>query len=264
MTEQEKAAKAEAEAKAKDAEAKKQADEAEFENSIADLSDEEKEAKRAEKQKATHSDNQIDYKAELEKERKAKEKAEKALAESRFKKSEEKRKSGEEDDEEDKSGDDSLTEERVAAMLDDRDRKTQKMLEATEARNIAAQLATSPDELELIIEKWQTTTFAPHLSLTEQIESACAMANSKRLIGERNEALRAAQAARNANKDGSGTHHVGLKGTEPKVASDLKGVLERQGFTFNTSNNLYEKKLPNGDVLVKDPKTKKTYVRKAK
>ena len=129
-----------------------------------------------------------------------------------------------------------------------------------QALTLARQLATSPKEAELIVEKWRNRTFPSSLSLSEQIEESYAITHRKKIIGERNEALRALQGKSGVNDNPAGTHHSESKGREPQLAGNDKAAIQLAGFVFNTTSQRFEKKLPDGSILVMDNKTKKTYL----
>ena len=250
MTPEEKAAleataKEEAEAQAK---ADKEAQDAEFEAEIADLSDEEKEAKRATRNAPQH----LDYEAELKREREAREKAEKALADRRFKESEQRRKEKEAGG----TGDDDekpLTANQLEEILSRERETTQKEVQSLRIYEIAKGLATSEAERNLIVEIHKNRSFPAHLSLEEQLEEAYAIANRKKLIGERNEALRALRGKDGVNKDTATTHRDAPKAGEPKLSPADQQAIKGAGFSWNGTNRRYEKKLSGGRILVRKP-----------
>jgi len=248
MTEEEKA-KLEAEQAEADAEAKDE------ESAEDDTEEEESE----DDDKSTHSDK-IDYEAELAKEREAREKAEKALAEKRFKFSKEKREAKPEEDEEEEEK--PLTKRELQELLSEERQKTTKVLQSTRIAEIAGKYATSDAEKNLYIEIHTNRTFPEHLTLDEQMEEVYAIANRKKLIGERNEALRALKSKSGVNDNPANTHQDSPKGGEPKDSADLIAI-KQVGYAWNGTTRLYEKKI-NGGVLVYDPKTKNTRVIKSK
>ena len=252
MTEEEKQAALEAENKAKEeaeaqANATKEAQDAEFEAGIAELSDEEKEAKRAEREANKNPDN-ADYKAQLERERKAREDAEKALADRRFKDSERKRKEREAGGE-----GKTLTADQLDEILAREREETRKEIQSTQIREIAGRLATSEAQRDLIVEIHKNRTFPSHLSLEEQIEEAYAISNSKKLIGERNEAMRALRGKDAVNKNPASTHRDAPVPSAPKLKPADEQALTAAGFVYNGTTRRLEKKLPNGDILVRLP-----------
>jgi hypothetical protein len=259
MTEEEKkaeTARLEAEAKAKE-----EAD-ANFEAEIAELSDEEKEAKRAERD-ALNTDKSTDYKAVAKREREAREKAEKALADKRFKDAERKRKAKEEggdDNDEDDEEDKPVTSRELQRILAENTQNTEKRIMGSQIKEIANDLADSPEEAEAIIEIHANRTFPSHLSLSEQLEEAHAIANRKKLISTNSELKRALKSKGTSSKDSAGTHRDPMEGTVPKLSAGDTASYKRAGFTYDTTEKVWKKKLPTGKFLVKNPKTKQTYV----
>lgn len=195
---------------------------------------------------AKDTDNEIDYDAEIEKERKGK--PDPLKAKDAFKERNEKRKEPE-DDEDDKP----LTKKDLQAIL--ASERVERRSE--EALAVARGMAGSDKEAQLIVEKWKNRTFPPTLSLTEQIEESYAITHRKKLIGERNEALRALAGKETVNKNPATAHQEGQKGTEPKMAPNDLRAIQAAGFAFNSTTRRYEKKLSNGSTLIRDPKTKK-------
>lgn len=203
----------------------------------------------------------IDYAKIAESERLAREKAEKALADLAFKKREAKR-NGEEYSEEEED-DKPLTRAEALELLRTEQPSgeyvTRKDLLDTQANLIADKFVGSPEEKNAVIETWKNVKFPSHYSLEQQIKGAYALVNGDKIIGERNEALRALKGREGTSRDSSTTHHDSPKGSEPQMPSDVKGALARQGFVFNSQARRYEKKLANGKLLIKDPKSGKIY-----
>lgn len=248
-------AKAEAEAKAKE-----EAD-AEFEASIESLSDEEKEAKRAERD-GLDNDSEIDYEAELAKEKERADKAEKALAEKRFNASEKKRKAKEENGEEDEGEDKPLSSSELQRILAEDRQQNQKVFQQTQARELAKKLGKSEAEINLILTIHENRTFPPDLSLEEQIEESYVIANRKKIIGENSELRRALRGRNGINNNPAGSHHDPLRSPTPKLNAADDASYKRAGFTFDTKDKLWKKKLANGKFLIKNPSTKQTYLSK--
>lgn len=261
MTDEEKKAAetAEAEAQAKAQAEKEQAD-ADFEAGIADLSDEEKEAKRAEKDANKTDKNNPDYEAELEKERKAREAAEKALADARFKKSEAKRKAEESDDLEDDEDDKPLTKREHREILAGLQSVILKETQSVRIGDIAKRLSSSDSEARLTIEIHKNRQWPSSIPLEQQLEEANAIANRKKLQSVNKELARALQGKDGVSKDSAGTHRDGMQGSAPKMSASDTAAYKNAGFSFNTTNKLWQKKLPNGKLLNKDPRTKRTFI----
>lgn len=214
--------------------------------------DEANEDESEEEGKSKNPDN-IDYEAELAREREAREKAEKAAAENAFKLREAKRQNKDEDEEDEEEK--PLTAKELQSILASERQATQKALQEQRITEIASKLGTSEAERNLIIEIHKNRQFPEHLSLEDQLEEAFVIANRKKLIGERNEALRALKAKNGVNDNPAGTHQEAPKAGEPKLPSADIASLKAIGYAWN--GKVFEKKLKNG-VLQYDPKTKKT------
>lgn len=192
---------------------------------------------------------EIDYDAEIEKERKGKPDPKKAFEAKRERHQKVEEKETEEDDK-------PITRKDLAEI----EAKVRRDLQAEQALTIAKGFASSEKEAELIVEKWKNRTFPATLTLSEQIEEAFAITHRKKLIGERNEALRALRGKEGVNKDSSGTHQDPKKSTsEPKLSSQDTQAIKASGFSYNSTARRFEKKLPNG-VLVWDFKAKRTFL----
>ncbi len=263
MTEEEKkaaeTAKAEATAKAK---ADKEAADAKAAEEESEESDSEEEGKGSKK-----VDTKIDYEAELAKEKDARKKAEDALAAKRFKSKKapkEEEEDAELEDEEEEEEDKPLTARELKTLLAQERQQTQKDMRAVQAEDIAKKMSGSDAEKNLILEIYKNRTFPAHLSLEDQLEEAYVIANRKKIVGERNEALRALRGKGGVNDNAAGTHREGQQGNAPKLPAGDESAIVAAGYTFNNTNRRYEKKLPNGDLLYRDPKTKATvHVRKS-
>jgi len=219
-------------------------EESEDEESEEDESDEEESEDEDESTRSTKKE-ELDLDAELEKERKAGEpdltKAEKA-----FKKRTEKR--SDEHGEDDKP----LT----RADLDAFEAKIRKDADQERALELARELAGSDKEAELIVAKWSNRTFPKNLTLREQMQEAYVITHHKKLIGERNEALRGLKGKQGVKKDSAATFRDAPKGSAPKLSTADAGALAASGFKYNNVTRQYEKKLPNGRMLIRDNKTK--------
>ena len=236
----------EAEAKAK-AEADAQD---EFEVSLEGLSEEEKTQKRTEKANVNIKSEEY-YQLEIEKERKMREKAEKAAADNAFKLREAKRNKEEEDGAVEKP----LTASELQEILSkDREdtRKESLMIYADEK---IRKLTSSDSEASLVKEVLKNRSFPESLSLDDRIEESFAIANRKKLIAERNEALRALKSRETNETFGGSTFHDQKHGQEPRMAQDEKVVLTQGGFSFNNASRQWEKKIK-GKVLFYDTKLK--------
>lgn len=205
--------------------------------------------------------SEVDYEAELEKERQARIKAEKILADRAFKDRTAKRQENEsEEDEEDEDDDKPLTKADLKRFQAENQKQLQKELQKTRIEEIADRLSTSEAQKKYIIEIHRNRSFPDYLTLEEQMEEAFAIANRKKLIGERNEAMRALKNKDNVNKNPASDHHDEVPTTEPKLPPQDVAALKAVGFVWNSTSRRFEKKLPNGDLLVRDPKTQNAVI----
>ena len=190
------------------------------------------------------------YEDETARERQAREAAEKSAADLSFKLREQKRDDSEDDQER------PLTRSELQSVLD---KERQTIRRETQRDSIEAKLktlATSNAEASLMIEINKTRTFPSHYSLDDIAEEVYAIANRKKMRLERDEALRALAGKDNASP-GTGGHHDSQRAGAPQMAEADKREHERLGFSWNGTSRRYEKKLSNGHLLYKDPKTKK-------
>ncbi len=197
--------------------------------------------------KAKDTDNEIDYDAELERERKGKPDPKKARV--AFKERTEKR-------EETIDEDQPLTRKDLVTM----EAKVRNEFYADRALEIAKGMAGNEKEAELIIEKWRNRTFPSHLTLKEQLEEAYVITHRKKILGQNSELKRALKTRDNVNRNPAGTHHEPSEGNEPQIPAPERQAFAAVGFLWNNKSRRYEKKLPNGNILVRDSKTKKTTV----
>lgn len=146
---------------------------------------------------------------------------------------------------------------REAAALEDRMKKDALTSTAT---TIARALAASDKEAQLIVAKWRNRTFPQEMVLQDQIEECYAITHRKRLIGERNEALRAAGNRANAGRNAAETHRDGAPAGEPKMPTGDKVALQQAGFVWDAGKRLYKKQLGRSrGFLYKDVKTGRTF-----
>lgn len=223
------------------------------------VTEDETEETEEDETESEHTDkDKIDYDAEIEKEKK-RGKPDADKAKEAFKKRQEKRGQEIEDDEDESDEDKPLTRKDLA----DIEQRANVRAQSDAALSLAKGLSTSEKEAELVLARWKNRVFLSDLSLSEQIEEVYAGMNAKKLIGTAKEAVRALNGKDRANKSGTGSHHEGMQDTsEPKLPpADLQAI-KAAGFAYNSASKLYEKKLGNGKILVSDPKTKATYIRK--
>lgn len=198
--------------------------------------------------------------ATLKREREAREKAEKAAADLAFKLREKQRANKETETVEEEKP---ISSKEVEAMLAREREEVRKEMQSQRIEEIAGTFSVNDTEKQLIIELHKNRSFPSHLSLEEQIEECYLIANKEKIKGEISELTRAVSSRRNASGGSAGTHHEGMKGSTPKLAADEAVVYEQVGLKFNETSRMYEKKLPDGSTLIKDPKTKATRIVKA-
>lgn len=199
--------------------------------------------------KTKDSDNEIDYDAEIEEEKKHG-KPDPEKAKNAFKERQNKRGDESESEEEDKP----LTRKELAEALA-QDRKERR---ESDAFNLATDLAGSEKEAQLVVAKWKNRQWPDSVPLSQQIREAFAITHSKKLLGERNEAVRALRAKDSVKKDASTTSRDGQPTSAPKMSAADTSAIAAAGFKFNPQTRRLEKKLSNGRILARDPKTKKT------
>lgn len=192
------------------------------------------------------SEESKQFEAQLQIEREARKKAEEASAELAFKLRERKRQV--EDDAEDEKP---LTASQIQSILAQERETVRKEMQSTEINKLASNFTTDANEKELILEIHKNRTFPAHLSLEEQLEEAYILANKKRLLGENSELKRALKSRQGSYKDSSTTHQDSPTSSPTKLpAKDVQEYV-RLGFKWNETSRRYEKKLSNGQILVK-------------
>lgn len=215
-----------------------------------------------------NTDNQPDYKAIALAEREKREKAEKALAEKNFKLRESKRREKVEEVvvEDDIDEDKPITSKELQRILAENTQQTEKRLNKSQIVEFARSLGESQDEIDAIVETHSNRVFPSDMSLTEQVEEAFAIVNRKKLISTNIELKRALLSKTTASTDVATTHRDPMQGTAPKMSPNDTASYKRAGFTFDTKDKVWKKKLPNtaqtGKFLIKDPKSKTTYIAK--
>lgn len=232
------------------------------ENNEADVeetADTEEESQDESQEETETEADEIDYDSEIEKENKAG-KPDPEIARKAFEAREKKRKETEGESEED-AEDKPLTRKDLEAVR----AETRRQVQIERATELAKGLSGGNDKAaELIIARWNNRTFPEGTPLSDQIEEVYAGVHRKKLIGERNEALRGLKNKDNVNKLGAGSHREGLKPQKPKMKPQDEAAITAAGYDLNSTSGLYEKKLGNGDMLIYDAKTKKnTHVKKA-
>jgi len=176
-------------------------------------------------------------------------------AQGAFKKRSDKRE--QDGDDSDDDGDKPVTVKDMKSMRDEWRSEFQREALEDRARNIGKTFGGSDKEVDLMIAKWKNRQFPSDMPLQEQIEEMYGAVHAKRLIGERNEALRALKGKQGVNTNASASHQEKPKVGEPKISPADAQAIKLAGFSWNGTSKRYEKKLPNGNVLIRDSKTKK-------
>lgn len=209
-------------------------------------------------EESSHNDSDIDFDAELEKERKGKPdpvKAKKAF-DKRSKKRQEQGKDDAADDEAEEVDEEDLDDEDKPMTKREAREFLEKNQARTEALTTARTLSGSDKEAALIVAKWENRKFPSHLSVSEQIEECFAIVHGKKMIGERNEALRALKGKDSVNKNATAQAHLDTPVVgEPKLTPQDRQIYTQSGFVWNGQTQRYEKKLSNGNILEKNWKT---------
>ena len=125
------------------------------------------------------------------------------------------------------------------------------------AYQFALRLTRSEKEARLVFLKWQNRSFPSDLPLAEQVEEAFAITHRKALISQRNEALRSLKNKDAVNRNSAITHRDPPDSPSSKTPKgmppqDVKAI-EQMGFKWTPKNGRFEKKLKNGNLLVKYP-----------
>lgn len=236
-------------------EAKKAEEEAEANSDATDedLSEEEKEEEE-------NSDDSKQLKVQLQREREAREKAENAAADASYKLRESRRKKAEDAEEEEEKF---LTPNQFQEILAKEREITRKELSAKQSSEMIEKYTDNEIERELIAEIHKNRTFPSHLSLEEQIEESYLIANKGKILGENKELKRALRNKSNVSKGANGTFHDSpQKNQQPKIDPKDLAVYTQLGYKWDNNKNLFIKKLPNGNLLARDIKTKKTFLLK--
>lgn len=212
-------------------------------------SDEDKAKREAEEARV----KQIEADLALEKERR--EKAEKALADAAFKTRQAKR---DEEEEEEETEDKPLTQKDLLRVLDEREARSEKKFQETEANRIAEKLSSSEAEKSLLVETWKNRTLQG--SLEEQMEEALAIINRKRIVAQNAELKRALLSKETAGKGSADAERESPGAGEPKISAFDQSAIKMAGMVWDSTKRLYKKPLMGGKLhLYYDPKTQKRW-----
>lgn len=230
----------------------KATEDAAFETGLEGLSEEEKTAKRTERA-STHTDKNLDDEIAAETERQLK-------AAEAYNKREADRKAREAAAAAGGAADKPLTRADLESIQEAATTAALKVANAAAASAVARALATSDKEAQLLVLKWQGRTFSPDMSIQDQMEETYAVVNRKKIIGERNEAMRAVRNRGGANTNGAATHRDEPAAGEPKLSDADKTAIKSAGFEWDGAKRLYKKSLKGGRMfLYRDPKSGRTF-----
>ncbi len=214
-------------------------------------------------EKSAEEESTQSLQAQLQKEREAREKAEKAAADLAFKKRDRKRQVEEVEEVESGDEDRPITHRQLEDILAKQRDQERKALMSDRIDQLADTIAETGTEKELIVEMHKNRAFPSHLSLKEQLEECYIIANKKKILGQNAELKRALKGKGGVTSDGSSTHQDPPASSAPKLAAGDSAELARVGFHWNASTKRFEKKLPNGSLLVKDKGSSNTRVVRA-
>ena len=199
----------------------------------------------------TKSEDSAQLEAALKREREAREKAEKAAADTAFKLREERRR--QKDDTADEVEEDKpMTAKDFQRMLAEERETTQKMFQEKETANLVASFSDNLTEQALILEVYKNRSFPAHLSLTEKLEEAYLIANKDRVFGENKELKRALLGKKTVSRDSATTQQDEPTGSKPKLAPGDAQEYARTGYSWNDKQKRWQKKLSNGQFLIKE------------
>jgi len=174
----------------------------------------------------------IDYKAEFEKEKVRREQADHTIEEL-------KRRKKEEEEGEGGDGKEGMTPEEIRKIAQEEASKTLKSINQGQAENLARSVATSDDEAELIIFHYKNSIVLTG-NLQEDIESAQALANKKRVQKQLSEIRRTIQAKKNeAGEGGAGNPPGGEEESEPKLSENDRKIIRSGNFKWDPKKKVF-------------------------
>jgi hypothetical protein len=205
------------------------------------------------------SSSKIDYKAIAEEEKKKRTDLEQLIIKNKI--DSKKKKDDSADDDQDDEENKPLTRKDLDSVLQAERQKMTTELYGDRIKEIATEIAESSEEAEAIIEVHKNRSFPAHLSLKDQLEEIQAIINRKRILSQKSELARALKSKETASNDSGSSHQDPQTGTAPKMSASDTSAYKRAGFAYDDKDRVWKKKLPNGNTLIKDPRTKTTYVR---
>jgi hypothetical protein len=192
---------------------------------------------------------QIDYKAKAEE-------LQKKIAADAFKFRKEKRKEdGDSDDGAEPDLDKPMTAAEVQKLLKEQEQNLTKQLSSKEALGIANTLTTNTDEAAYAVSLWQHVTL-PFDTIEEQMKFIVAGMNADRILAQNAELKRTIISKDTAKKTIATTTRTPQSTGQPKVNPQVLAALKNTGFTYNSSQKVFSKKLANGKMMFNDGKGK--------
>lgn len=152
-----------------------------------------------------------------------------------------------------------LTRKEMQDLLLKERQAAQKEFQEAKALEIARGLTSSESEAQAALLYWKSRVI-PTGDLNADISFAVGGLNHKKVVAKNLELARALRGRDGVTTDFAGTYRDAPEGTEPKLDASTKASYTRAGFTYDTKDKVWKKKLPSGKFLIKDPRTKSTRV----
>ena len=231
---------------------------AEFESSLTDLTDEEKDQKRAEREQAKNPDNRIDYEKLRQEEEERGKKPDTQAARLAFEERERKRKEKGEEDDEDKP----LTRREFNELTAQNQTTLHKTFQETNALTIARANTSSEAEAQAVMAFWRNRV-VPSGNLEEDVMFAIGGLNRKVLASKNGELARALKNKDSISRDSATTHKDAPAASEPKISPADAQAYKSAGFAWDGKMRLYKKRM-GGEKSTKflhfDHKTNKKWI----
>lgn len=191
---------------------------------------------------------QTDYKAEYEK-------LQKRVAADAFKFRQSKKEDRGDDSGDEPDDDKPLTRSEVAKLLAEEKASISKQLTVKEATTLASKLTSNDDEAQYAVALWQNVQL-PFDSMEEQLEFIVGGMNAKRVLAQNAELKRALLSKDTARKNTATTARDAMSAGQPKIDPQVASVLKTQGYTYNSNQKVYTKKLADGRTMYNNGKGK--------
>ena len=146
-----------------------------------------------------------------------------------------------------------VTRRELADMLAEQVHRNTLVTQEDSIVELSESLGQTSQEAELIRSIHANRIFPVGMPLREQMAEAAAIANVKRVEARNAELTRKIQSQNTVSRNTATTHRDPQVSLEPEMAPDLKVSMQRAGYIYNSTSRRYEKKLPNGKTLVKEP-----------